>query len=243
MVLVTDIGNTRIKVAVFELDRIIFQEAFPMESIEKKMNILFKNFPNIKNWVLSSVKNTENWNIEVPKDLKMHLISRQDVFPFVNLYKTPQTLGIDRMVLAAGATLQFPNTNRLVIDAGTCITFDWINQNDAYLGGAISPGLQMRYNALNTFTDKLPLLNPEWPISNIGDSTASSIHVGVSHGIIAEIENYITQITNDVENFTIILTGGDTDFLAKRLKNTIFANSNFLIESLYLIFQYKIHNG
>lgn len=243
MVLVTDIGNTRVKVAVFELDKIIFQEAFLIESVEKKINILFQNFPNINNWVLSSVKNTENWTIDMPKDLKMHLISRQDVFPFVNLYETPQTLGIDRMILAAGATLQFPQTNRLVIDAGTCITFDWINQNDEYLGGAISPGLQMRYNALNTFTDKLPLLSPEWPKSKIGNSTASSIHVGVAQGVVAEIENYINEIIQDVENFTIILTGGDTDFLAKRLKNTIFANSNFLIESLYLTFQYKIHNG
>jgi type III pantothenate kinase len=243
MVLVTDIGNSRTKVAVFELDIIIYQDVFSSDTATKKLQLLFQEYPKIQHWVYSSVKNEQIFNFDIPNFVQKHIISHHDLFPFTNLYKTPSTLGIDRMVLASGATLQFPNAHRLVIDAGTCITYDWVNKQNEYLGGAISPGLQMRYRALHTFTDKLPLLKPEWPFTNIGNSTSESIHAGVAIGVIAEISNYINMLENEVENFTIILTGGDTDFLAKRLKNTIFANSNFLIESLYITFQYKIHNG
>jgi type III pantothenate kinase len=146
------------------------------------------------------------------------------------------------MVLAAGATLQFPNQNRLVIDAGTCVTYDFIDENDVYLGGAITPGLRLRYESLHDFTAKLPLLTVENPNYFIGKSTAESIHSGVVNGLVYEIDGFIDEYKALYSNFIIILTGGDTDFLAKRLKNTIFANSNFLLESLNQTFQYKIKN-
>ena len=174
--------------------------------------------------------------------VKVHFVSHQDLFPFENKYQTPHTLGIDRMVLAAGAVLQYPNQNRLVIDAGTCVTYDFINQKNHYLGGAITPGLAMRYKALNQYTSKLPLLENEVPAFFIGDSTAQSIHSGVVNGLTFEIDGFIDQYKSLNSNFIIILTGGDAVFLAKRLKNTIFANSNFLLESLNQTFQYKIKN-
>jgi type III pantothenate kinase len=160
----------------------------------------------------------------------------------VNCYATPETLGIDRMVLAAGATLQFPNQNRLVIDAGTCVTFDFIDESNNYLGGAIAPGLRLRYESLHNYTAKLPLLALEDPKDLIGKSTAESIHSGVANGLVYEIDGFIDEYRVRYSNFIIILTGGDTEFLAKRLKNTIFANSNFLLESLNQTFQYKIKN-
>ncbi len=164
-------------------------------------------------------------------------------FPFENKYETPKTLGIDRMVLAAGATLQYPKQNRLVIDAGTCVTYDFIDQDDNYLGGAISPGLRLRYEALHNFTCKIAVVA-------IGESKCillenqhhQSIHSGVVNGLVYEIDGFIDEYKGLGSNFIIILTGGDTDFLAKRLKNTIFANSNFLLESLNQTFQYKIKN-
>ena len=169
-------------------------------------------------------------------------MSHKDAFPFVNKYATPQTLGIDRMVLAAGATLQYPNQNRLVIDVGTCVTYDFIDENDTYLGGAIAPGLRLRYESLHNYTAKLPLLTSQNPDYFIGKSTAESIHSGVVNGFVYEIDGFIDEYKAHYSNFIIILTGGDTDFLAKRLKNTIFANSNFLLESLNQTFQYKIKN-
>ena len=136
------------------------------------------------------------------------------------------------MVLSAGAVLQFPNKNRIIIDAGTCVTYDFVDENNIYYGGAISPGIRLRYEAMHNYTAKLPLLNKEEPENIIGSSTEQSMHSGVINGLAFEIDGYISTLTFQKENFIIILTGGDAIFLAKRLKNTIFANSNFLLESL-----------
>jgi type III pantothenate kinase len=130
----------------------------------------------------------------------------------------------------------------LVIDAGTCITYDFIDNNNNYLGGAISPGIRLRYEALHRQTAKLPLLELKYPDHFVGSSTKEAIHVGVIQGILHEIDGFIAQYQTENTNITIILTGGDADFLAKRLKNTIFANSNFLLESLNKTFQYQINN-
>jgi type III pantothenate kinase len=243
MILVVDVGNTRIKAAVFE-DATFF-EIFVFSKIELRKNIenILEKFRNVTDLVISSVGDVEKQSfLDFDKVLKVHFVSHEDSFPFRNCYATPKTLGIDRMVLAAGATLQFPNQNRLVIDAGTCITYDFIDENDNYLGGAIAPGLRLRYEALHNYTAKLPLLSLQTPEDFIGNSTSESIHSGVVNGFVYEIDGFIDEYKARFPNFIIILTGGDTDFLAKRLKNTIFANSNFLLESLNQTFQYKIKN-
>ena len=243
MILVVDVGNTRIKAAVFE-DATLF-EVFVFSKIELQNNIqkILSRFPNLIDLVVSSVGDIEKQSfLEFSKVLKVHFVSHEDAFPFRNCYATPKTLGIDRMVLATGATIQFPSKNRLVIDAGTCVTYDFIDENDNYLGGAIAPGLRLRYESLHNFTAKLPLLSLESPKDFIGTSTSESIHSGVVNGLVFEIDGFIDEYKSRYPNFIIILTGGDTDFLAKRFKNTIFANSNFLLESLYQTFQYKIKN-
>ncbi|MFV8378875.1 type III pantothenate kinase [Flavobacterium sp. LB3R33] len=243
MILVIDVGNTRIKAAVFE-DATLF-EIFVFSKIELQKNIknILKKFKKITDLIVSSVGDVEKQSFLVYNNiLKVHFLSHEDPFPFQNCYATPKTLGIDRMVLAAGATLQFPNQNRLVIDAGTCVTYDFIDEENNYLGGAISPGLRLRYESLHNFTAKLPLLSLESPKDFIGTSTSESIHSGVVNGFVYEIDGFIDEYKARYSNFIIILTGGDTDFLAKRLKNTIFANSNFLLESLNQTFQYKIKN-
>ncbi|WHT40233.1 type III pantothenate kinase [Myroides sp. mNGS23_01] len=169
-------------------------------------------------------------------------ISHTTPLPVANKYQTPHTLGIDRLVVAAGSTLVYPDTARLIIDAGTCITYDIVNAQNEYLGGAISPGLQLRYKALNDYTAKLPYLQTEDINYFIGKNTNESIQSGVINGIVAEIDNIIDHYKKDYSDLTIILTGGDTVFLAKRLKNIIFANPNFLSESLNYIYQYIIEN-
>ena len=243
MVLTIDIGNTRIKGAVFEGDTAL--EYFVFTSIE--LNIAIKNiltsYPKITHLVVASVGKVEkNAFLVFQNKIKLHFVTHQDVFPFVNKYETPFTLGIDRMVLASGASLKYPGQNRLVIDAGTCVTYDFIDSDNNYLGGAISPGMRLRYESLHNFTSKLPLLSAESPAGSIGKSTSQSIHSGVVNGLVYEIDGFIDEYKKLSPNFIIILTGGDTEFLAKRLKNTIFANSNFLLESLNQTFQYKIKN-
>ena len=240
MLLAIDVGNTRIKAAVFEDSTILEVLVFRSEELQQKALFILSKHPKISNVVIASVGNTNQSDFNFLKNKALlHFISHESKFPFKNLYSTPTTLGIDRMVLAAGATLQFPGQNRLIIDAGTCITYDFVDENDQYRGGAISPGIRLRYEALNQFTAKLPLLSKSYPDNFIGNSTPESIHAGVMMGTILEIDGFIEEYKTQYAKFIIILTGGDTDFLAKRLKNTIFAHSNFLLDSLNQTFQYN----
>ncbi len=243
MILTVDVGNTRIKAAVFEGDTILESFVFDEKELENKIENILKEFQFIVQIVVSSVGDVEKQSfLAFEKEVKVHFVSNEDIFPFVNNYGTPKTLGVDRMVLAAGATLLYPNQNRLIIDAGTCITYDFVDENNVYQGGAIAPGLRLRYESLHQFTAKLPLLSVESPEGYIGKSTSGSIHSGVVNGLVYEIDGFIDEYKAACKNIIIILTGGDTVFLAKRLKNTIFANSNFLLESLNQTFQYKIKN-
>ena len=240
MLLAIDIGNTRIKAAVFENTSLLQHFVFDAADAETGFQNIFESY--IISDVIQSTVTNEDIQKLIPAHILIHKIDRSCRFPYINNYQTPQTLGLDRMVLTAGAVLQYPNVNRLIIDAGTCITYDFINSDDVYKGGAISPGIGLRYSSMHNYTAKLPMLSREQPKDFIGNSTAESMHSGVVNGVVFEIDGFISRYAEKYSNFIIILTGGDTVFLADRLKNTIFANSNFLLESLNLIFQHKIKN-
>ncbi len=240
MLLAIDVGNTRIKYAVFEGDTVVGFAFFATSDMKWHAENILRSHPEITDIVVASVGDLDREAFLWGK--KLHFVSHQDRFPFDNRYATPTTLGIDRMVLASGAVLRFPGQNRLVIDAGTCITYDFVNDSDQYLGGAISPGIRLRYEAMHRYTAKLPLLERTQPRDMIGNSTAESIHSGVVNGVIGEIDGFIDRYRAQHSNFIIILTGGDAEFLAGSLKNTIFAHSNFLLESLNQTFQYQIKN-
>ena len=252
MLLAIDVGNTKIKTAVFEGSNLVERlDCYDIE-LTKQIEFILNKYQNISDLTVSAVGNIpKEAFIAFENRVNVHFISHETAFPFHNKYKTPHTLGIDRMVLASGAVLKYPNQNRLVIDAGTCITYDFIDENNNYLGGAIAPGIRLRYEALHNYTAKLPLLTLELFKDDtkadkfhdyIGNSTSSAIHAGILYGVQHEIEGFIAQYRSAYPKFIIILTGGDAEFLAKRLKNTIFANSNFLLESLNQTFQYKNQN-
>ncbi len=243
MLLAIDIGNTRIKGAVFEHDTLLEHFSSSPADLQFQLETILQQYPNCTDLIVAATGNTVKEifsNFE--NRLRLHYITQRDRFPFQNLYKTPDTLGIDRMVLAAGAVLQYPQQNRLVIDAGTCVTYDFIDDEDRYQGGAISPGIRLRYESLHQYTAKLPLLANKAPEDFIGKTTDEAIHVGVVEGLLHEIDGFIAQYRHHYPKFIIILTGGDAEFLANRLKNTIFANSNFLLESLNRTFQYTTKN-
>ena len=239
MVLVIDVGNSFVKCAVFERDILIERQVCENNDTINFFYFFLKKYPKITNGIVSSVGKLEKSTI---KYLKEHIaiieVSHEISFPFVNNYETPKTLGVDRMVLVTGAVLLYPNVNRLVIDAGTCVTYDFVDKKDVYFGGSISPGLTLRYKSLNTYTANLPLLSKKEVDSLTGTSTETAIHTGVVKGIVYEVDGFISQYLEKYEDLTIILTGGDADFLAKSLKNTIFANSNFLLESLNQLYTY-----
>ena len=239
MNLVIDIGNSKVKVAVFELDTIITtavcDEIYFLDEVKR-----ISNQYAIERSIVSSVKDINEEYLEELQKLPFLITLNSDTqLPFKNLYATPSTLGNDRIALAAAAASIYPSQNSLVIDAGTCITYDFINAKNEYLGGAISPGIDMRYKSLQKYTGKLPLLSKNEEFNLIGTSTSASIHSGVINGVICEIKGVIAQYERDFGDLTIVLTGGDTKFLFKQLKNSIFANQNFLLIGLNKILTFN----
>ena len=205
----------------------------------EKVDYLFENY-SLKEGILSSVGviSDENRKYLTSKLSIIELDSNTKV-PFKNLYKTPNTLGVDRIALVAAASQKFKNNDVLMIDAGTCITYDFLNAKNEYLGGAISLGIDMRYKALNSYTSNLPRLKQTELNSRIGDSTQDSMHSGIINGVIKEIEGIISEYRMKYSDLTVVLTGGDTNFLAKQLKSSIFANPNFVLEGLNAILIYN----
>jgi len=157
--------------------------------------------------------------------------------PFKNCYQTKNTLGKDRIALVSNASKEYPKENVLLIDLGSCITFDFLNSKNEYLGGSISPGLSMRYKSLNSYTANLPLINPKEIDYFIGRNTEDSIHSGIINGIVGELNSAIDKYKSQFKEIRIILTGGDSKFLFNRIKNSIFANSNFLILGLNFLIE------
>ncbi len=239
MNLIIDIGNTKVKSAVFEENSLLAKQIFELHVFSNSIQKTFEKYP-IQRAILSSVNHLNKKELGfLTKLVPVTVLNNQTPLPFYNKYKTPETLGVDRIALMAAAVTQFPNKNVLVFDAGSCITYDFINQQKEYFGGAISPGIQMRYNALHHFTAKLPKLQAVRTIPKTGNSTENAIHLGVLNSVILEIEGVISQYKAKNGKLTVVLTGGDTIFLAKNIKSSIFANPNFLLEGLNSILTYK----
>ncbi|WP_299669847.1 type III pantothenate kinase [uncultured Polaribacter sp.] len=239
MNLTVDIGNTRVKAAVFEEDKLIDLFVFDKKKIISEIKKIVKK-RTISAAIVSNVATiSEKKMVQLNKIIHFQVVSATSKVPFINLYKTPETLGVDRIALVAAAVKQFPNKNVLVIDAGTCITFDFVNSKAEYLGGAISPGIQLRYKALNIFTANLPLIASLELKNFIGRNTEESIISGVLNGVQKEIEGVINDYKEEFLHLTVVLTGGDTNFLSKQLKSSIFANQNFLLQGLNEILKYN----
>jgi len=241
MNLIIDVGNTAAKLAVFKEDTIVGIFKCTLERLVEETEKILKEYSNITSVISSSVSYLDEKGLKSTlKELFLLKLDHKTSVPFTNLYKTPATLGVDRIALVSGAVAQYPNKNVLIIDAGTCITYDFINNKKEYFGGSIAPGLYLRYKSLNDYTANLPLLTPKYPESFIGDSTENAIHAGVSDGVIAEINGVITKFSNNYEHLVVILTGGDANFLSKRLKSSIFVDPNFLLHGLNYILEYTI---
>jgi len=241
MNLTIDIGNTRSKLAIFNsgniVDNIVLNEINP-----KSIKEFTSNHPNIQNIIISSVKEMNRELIHFLKSESNNVIdlSSRTEIPIKNLYETKETLGKDRLAAVVGANNIFPDTNVLVIDMGTAITFDFIDNKSQYIGGTISPGLDMRFKSLNQHTNKLPLLEKKDSTSLIGKNTDNAIISGVQNGITFETDSYINHFNSTYENLKTILTGGDAIFFDKKLKNTIFVNLNINLIGLNTILEYNI---
>ena len=238
MNLIIDVGNTLLKLAVFDKNGFVSKKSCLVSEFEDTLTIISSNYPDISNCIVSSVGIFSKKQLKALQEkYAVIALTHETKIPFHNEYATPTTLGVDRIALISAAAIQYPDENVLVIDAGSCVTFDFLTEENKYLGGAIAPGLQMRYKAVNTFTASLPLLETEAPENFIGNTTEQSLHSGIFQGMIFEIEGFIKAYREKYPHLTVILTGGDAQLLQKNLKKGIFANSIFLLEGLHYILE------
>jgi type III pantothenate kinase len=233
-----DFGNTRLKAAVFEsnqLQEIIILNNDSKQSIEE---IIQKFKPSFS--ILSSVINHQPVVEEVLKQhTNFHQLSHLTQLPFTTPVGKPETIGADRLALCAASVYLFPQKNNLAIGIGTCITYNFINNQNQFLGGSISPGLEMRFKSMNQLTAKLPLVNMEWNFPLIGYDTKTNLLSGVAWGMAKEIDGIIDAYSEKYGNFNVLLTGGDTVHFAPLLKNQIFADPQLIFKGLYAISEYN----
>lgn len=243
MNLIIDQGNTQTKYAVMDAGQTPLYKTHSTALEGLVLQDIGKRYA-VNNIFVSTVKNGyEELGIVIKANLpgkKLMFFNDDCKLPLNNLYATPTTLGKDRLAAVCGAMELFPNTNCLVIDAGTCMTHDFIDKDNNYHGGSISPGLHMRLKCMHMYTGKLPLANVEWVDDFIGNSTITSLQTGVIYGVMGEIEGFVKRYNERWGAVQAILCGGNTDFLAKRLEIEIFAAPDLVITGLNKILKYNL---
>lgn len=221
--LVFDIGNTFSKVAVFKEQDVLWTKHYRQITKTNLNQILIKFKPETA--IISSVQNKIFlWETMLEKQLQTFRFNYQMAKSITNHYQYPEKLGLDRLAAVVGAHFLYPKSSNLVIDAGTCVTYDYVDEQGNYYGGSISPGLKMRFKALNHYTKKLPLVEAELEFNkNTGKNTQEAILSGVQSGLQFEAEGFINKQLQQHQNINILLTGGDLNFFDTRLKSSIFA--------------------
>ncbi len=229
-----DFGNTCLKCAVFESDIFKEQILLPDDSLVTIEKLLQQHKP--QNTILSSVIN-HHAAIEniLNQKSNFHKLSYLTKVNFTTPVSKPETIGADRLALVAAAVHFYPDKNNLVIGLGSCITYNFINQYHQFLGGAISPGMEMRFKTMHEHTALLPIVQKNWNFPVIGYDTKTNLQSGVIAGITYEIDGFIDYYASKYNNFNVVLTGGDSAYFAGQLKNKIFADLNFLFKGLYAI--------
>lgn len=240
MNLCIDVGNTRTKVALFAgdtLERLVYVENNNVEQI-----LALATNHNVENIVLSTVG--EHFTNQQLKSLsanyKLLVLNHKLPLPIDVVYDTPHTLGLDRIAAVVGAWAEFGGENCLVVDIGTCMTLDVLSEQGQFLGGNISPGVQMRLQAMHTFTAKLPLPLREETNSWIGKSTKQALLNGAQLGVELEIEGMIRRCEEEFGKFKVILTGGDANYFGKKIKKQIFVRPNLVLIGLNKILNYNV---
>ncbi len=243
MNLTIDIGNTLIKIALFEGNTLV--SSIQTQELTKVniASILEKN-PLTNKCILSASGLIPEGIVEEIKSRIPYFMkfSPQSALPFISKYETPASIGLDRLAAVAGCINEYKDKNVLIIDAGTAITFELKNKDNEYLGGTISPGLRMRFKALHAYTDKLPLLEPTNHTELFGKNTHNALMSGVVNGMVYEIEGAIENFEKIYDNLTVILTGGDAHFFEIKLKKTIFVLPNLVSSGLNTILNYNVAN-
>jgi type III pantothenate kinase len=238
MNLIIDIGNSGTKLAVFSEDRKIAFKRY--EQLTKKVLEEFALKYSISKIISSSVKDTPQLisDFAAGRSARLVILTHNSKLPFSIAYQTPETLGTDRIAAIAGAYKTYPGSVALVIDAGTAITYDFLD-GDTYKGGNISPGIDMRFRALNIFTGRLPLLSRSDDFTSPGTNTSDAIIAGVVTGVVYEINEYIRTFEEKHKDLKVIITGGDGLFLKERISEKNIYLPDIVIDGLNFILEYN----
>ncbi len=239
MNLAIDIGNSSCKTGVYSADKKEYTSYSGTEDTTELEKIISRF--SLKRAIISSVSKNETLFVPLLQQagIEVHLLSHKTPLPFQLRYESPETLGTDRIAAAAAAHNMFRGANVLVIDAGTAVTIDLLGSDNIYLGGNISPGLQMRFRSLHDYTARLPLVSKSDSFGNLGLNTKESIRSGVQSGLIFEINDYIRTLKNDYKDLKIIFTGGDGQFLAAKTNTRHELVPDLVMDGLNYILNYN----
>lgn len=229
-----DFGNTRQKAALFQGSNLL--EVRVLDSLHLDvLNQLLDEFHPTKT-ILSSVMNhPQEWEAILAARTGFHKLSHLTNLPFTTPVGKPSTIGADRLALVAAAVNLFPGKNNLAIALGTAVTYNFVNRNREFLGGGISPGMEMRFKSLSDYTALLPLIKEDWNFPLVGYDTETNITSGVILGMAKEIDGFIDAYKEKYGNFNVLLTGGNSAYFVPHLKNRIFADQNLIFKGLYAI--------
>ena len=229
-----DFGNTRKKVAVFNHD-ILEHTRYLANDDSETIQLLLTTYQPHKTVLSSVIHHNPAVEAMLAAQSQFHKLSANTKINFSIPVGKPETIGADRLALTAAAVHLFPKKNNLIIALGSCITYNFVSQYHAFLGGGISPGLDMRFKAMHQHTALLPLVTAEWNFPLIGYDTNTNLQSGVINGMAAEIGGIITKYEEKYRNFNVVLTGGNSAYFAGQLKKEIFADHNFLFKGLYAL--------
>ncbi len=229
-----DFGNTRLKAAIFK-NEIFSEELFLSDDNPETIHALLEQYQPQKTILSSVIHHNEAIEKLLGEKSIFHKLSSATKLNFTTPVGKPETIGADRLALIAAAVHFYPQKNNLIIGLGSCITYNFVNQYHQFLGGSISPGMDMRFKSMHDFTAKLPLVQADWNFPLVGYDTKTNLQSGVINGMACEIDGIIEKYSNKYSNFNVVLTGGNSAYFASQLKNKIFADSNFLFKGLYAL--------
>ncbi|MBX2921748.1 MAG: type III pantothenate kinase [Chitinophagaceae bacterium] len=233
-----DFGNTRLKYAVFNNREMLYEKVLHEASPQSIQELLQSVHPD-KSILSSVIDHDKKIEALLAEQSSFHQLSNTTRLPFTAPVSKPETIGADRLAISAAAVEFFPGKHNLVIGLGTCITYNFINRQNQFLGGGISPGMEMRLKSLRDYTAKLPLVKADWNFPLIGYDTRTNITSGVILGMAKEIDGIIDAYSERYGNFNVLLTGGDSLYFAQLLKNKIFADPHLIYKGLYAISEYN----
>jgi type III pantothenate kinase len=236
-----DWGNTNVKAAIFNDEQIVETLSFPAAEAPGSIGNLIAKYNAVKAIICSVTDHPLSVEQVIGDKIKSFVkLSSNTPLPIMNAYLAPESLGNDRIALATAAYMLNPGKNTLVISLGTCITYNFVQKNKTFRGGAISPGLQMRLKAMHQFTDKLPEVAVDGDLLLLGYDTATCMRSGAVLGMAAEIDGMIKEFENQHPDFNAVLTGGDAPYFASKIKSKIFADPDLLMKGLNLILKHNV---